>query len=339
VITRRIIARAPVRVADLGGWSDTWFAGHGAVCHIAVNPGARVTLQAWSAAVPMVQFDVASTGERYAFAPMQPPGRHPLLEAALREIPLPPRMAVQIACAADVPPGCSTGTSAAVCVALLAALDRLAGGGRTVAELARAAHRVETLHLGWQSGVQDQLAAAFGGINLVEMPAYPMAQVTMLPVPATVRATLERTLLTVFLGRSHHSSAVHEQVIARLRAHDGAPALDPLRQAAAAGAAALCAGDLTTYGACMAANTEAQRALHPALISADADALIALARHHDALGWKVNGAGGDGGSLAILCADAPSHARLAQAVAAAGRQWRVLPLRLAAAGVRARDAL
>jgi D-glycero-alpha-D-manno-heptose-7-phosphate kinase len=337
VTVRRIIARAPVRVADLGGWSDTWFAGHGAVCHVAVNPGARVSLAAWPAAAPLVQFDVASTGERYGFDPARPPGRHPLLEATLREIPLPAGVAARITCAADVPPGCSTGTSAAVCVALLAALDRLAGGARGAAGLARAAHRVETLHLGWQSGVQDQLAAAFGGINLVQMPAYPTAHVTPLPVAAAVRATLERTLLTVFLGRSHHSSAVHEQVIARLRAHDGAPALDPLRQAASAGAAALCAGDLTAFGAWMVTNTEAQRALHPTLVSADADALIALARQYRALGWKVNGAGGDGGSLSILCADAAHHARLARAIEAAGDRWRVLPFRLAAAGVRARD--
>jgi hypothetical protein len=49
----------------------------------------------------------------------------------------------------------------------------------------------------------------------------------------------------------------------------------------------------------------------------------------------VNGAGGDGGSLTVLCADAAHHARLAAAVA--GDRWRVLPFRLAAGGVRAHD--
>jgi len=36
---RVIRAEAPVRICDLGGWTDTWFAEHGAVCSIAVTPG------------------------------------------------------------------------------------------------------------------------------------------------------------------------------------------------------------------------------------------------------------------------------------------------------------
>ncbi len=50
----------------------------------------------------------------------------------------------------------------------------------------------------------------------------------------------------------------------------------------------------------MIENTEAQRRLHPALISPEAARVIEIARAHGALGWKVNGAGGDGGSLTIL---------------------------------------
>ena len=39
-----ITVSAPTRIADLGGWTDTWFAGHGVVCHIAVWPGVDVTI-------------------------------------------------------------------------------------------------------------------------------------------------------------------------------------------------------------------------------------------------------------------------------------------------------
>ena len=34
-----VTATAPVRTCDCGGWTDTWFAQHGAVFHVAVNPG------------------------------------------------------------------------------------------------------------------------------------------------------------------------------------------------------------------------------------------------------------------------------------------------------------
>jgi D-glycero-alpha-D-manno-heptose-7-phosphate kinase len=53
----------------------------------------------------------------------------------------------------------------------------------------------------------------------------------------------------------------------------------------------------------MIQNTEAQGRLHPALISPEASRVIEIACDHGALGWKVNGAGGDGGSVTILCDD------------------------------------
>ena len=60
----------------------------------------------------------------------------------------------------------------------------------------------------------------------------------------------------------------------------------------------------------MIENTEAQSSLHPELVGADARAIIEVARQHGALGWKVNGAGGDGGSLTLL-AGPLSHRRRA----------------------------
>ena len=50
------------------------------------------------------------------------------------------------------------------------------------------------------------------------------------------------------------------------------------------------------------------RNLHPDLVSSDAQRIIDIARVHGALGWKVNGAGGDGGSLTVLC-DESSHSK------------------------------
>jgi D-glycero-alpha-D-manno-heptose-7-phosphate kinase len=50
----------------------------------------------------------------------------------------------------------------------------------------------------------------------------------------------------------------------------------------------------------MIANTDAQTDLHPDLVSPTHQAVIDVAKGFDALGWKVNGAGGDGGSVAVL---------------------------------------
>ena len=51
-----------------------------------------------------------------------------------------------------------------------------------------------------------------------------------------------------------------------------------------------------------------------------ARAVIALARSHGAWGWKVNGAGGEGGSLTLLAGpSAPARRRLVDAIDAGGR--------------------
>jgi D-glycero-alpha-D-manno-heptose-7-phosphate kinase len=51
----------------------------------------------------------------------------------------------------------------------------------------------------------------------------------------------------------------------------------------------------------MSANTEAQSRLHPKLVSPEAARVIEIAQAYGALGWKVNGAGGEGGSVTLLC--------------------------------------
>ena len=76
--------------------------------------------------------------------------------------------------------------------------------------------------------------------------------------------------------------------------------LEDLRLTAAKSRDAVYASDLAALGRAMIENTEAQARLHPDLVSAGAHQVIELAQAHGALGCKVNGAGGDGGSLTLL---------------------------------------
>jgi D-glycero-alpha-D-manno-heptose-7-phosphate kinase len=302
-----ITAAAPVRTCDCGGWTDTWFARHGAVFHVAVNPGVRVSVEAREAAAggpATLTVHAENYGHRYAFVPgTRPWVRHPLIEAAIESVGVPAHMTVELRVRSAVPPGASTGTSAAVCVAIVGALRALRGHALDAGEVARAAHRVEVDLLGQQSGVQDQYGAAFGGINFIEIADYPSVERREVIVPDAARAALEAQLILVYLGRAHDSSAVHEDVIRGLErpGSPGGAALDDLRTAAAAARDAVEAGDLAGLGAAMRAATEGQRRLHPSLVGADAQRVIDAAAAHGALGWKVNGAGGEGGSLAVLC--------------------------------------
>ena len=315
MLTRGVTARTPVRAADAGGWTDTWFAERGVVCAVAVGPAVETTVRVVDGRPGHVTLDVAVFGDRYAFSLDAPPGRHPLLEATLaRYAPRDAALAIETTC--QVPPGSGLGTSASVVVGLIAALE---AHQLDTATIARRAHEIETVELEWQSGVQDQVMAAEGGAQRIDV-EYPVARATRIEVPPATWDALAERLVTVYLGRPHRSSAVHEHVIASLRANDGA--LEPLRRAAVAAADALTHGDLAAYAAALTSATEGQRALHPDLVSPDADAVWRIACAHGSLGWKVNGAGGDGGTVTIVAGDDPTALR-----AALRRRWRVLDLR------------
>lgn len=337
-IPEETTATAPIRVCDIGGWTDTWFSHRGLVFNIAVTPGVEVRVRAADSGSVRHPFtlEVVNFGDRYAFHQGEAPGRHPLLEAVIDHVGGPDGLALEIRVASDVPPGSSTGTSAAVAVALIGALDALTPRPRSLVEVARAAHRIEVERLGLQSGVQDQLCAAFGGISFIEVDPYPEAIRTGLAVPEPAWAELERRLLLLHLGRAHHSSEVHERVIARLVGEgEGSRVLEELRACAVMARDAALAGDLEGLGRAMTRNTDAQRRLHEDLVSARARAAIDIAGIHGASGWKVNGAGGDGGSLSIVCGPDPARRRaMERALRDADPAWAVIPTSLSRSGLR-----
>lgn len=304
---RRVInATAPIRICDLGGWTDTWFAETGAVFNIGVYPYAEVQLYVTETPPGedrKITIHAENFGDRYVLDPGPIEyEKHPLLEACLDSMELPPNLSFEVNLYSAAPAGCSTGTSAAISVALLAALDLLTPGRMTPHEVAQLAHRVETEKLGLQCGIQDQICSAYGGICFIEMFQYPRASVSQVVVSNSVWWELERRLVLIYLGRTHSSSDVHGRVIKGLEQKDADKSvLELLRRAAYDGKNAVYAGDFDALGRAMIANTEGQMALHPALVSPTAREIIALAKQHGALGWKVNGAGGEGGSLTILC--------------------------------------
>ncbi len=301
---RIINSVAPIRIADFGGWTDTWFAKFGRVLNVAVYPYAEVQIRVFprDGDRPPITIFAENYGERYTLEGVSGTyDRHPLLEAALKFMGVPEDLALEIDIFSEAPAGASTGTSAAVSVSLIGALDLLSPGRLTPHEVARAAHRIETELLHQQSGVQDQLASAYGGINFIEILEYPHAVVSPLHLRPDVEGELERRLSLVFLGQSHSSSRIHERVIEELKdAGPDAEKLRPLRRTPLHARDALYAGDFVALGRAMIENTEAQANLHPDLVSPKHQAVIEVARRHGALGWKVNGAGGDGGSVTLL---------------------------------------
>lgn len=337
---RIINSVAPIRICDNGGWTDTWFAGYGSIFNIGVYPyaEAQIEVHPYQGQDDRVILHAENYGERYALHPESHEGwtRHPLLEAAIDYMRVPDDLSFEVNIYSQAPGGASTGTSAAVTVALIGALDMLTPGRMTPHEVAGAAQYIETNMLHQQCGIQDQLCSAYGGINYIEMFQYPHASVSQIQVPNAIWWELERRLVLIYLGKSHVSSQVHEMVIRGLEnAGPDCQQLADLRTTARSSRDAVYAGDFAGLGAAMVENTEAQGRLHPALVNADAARVIEIAREYGALGWKVNGAGGEGGSLTILCNES-SWARRAmiREIEQENPAFRSIPIYLSRYGLR-----
>lgn len=306
---RIIKATAPCRICDIGGWTDTRFAEYGAVFSIAVWPGVAITIE-----------------EDLHFP--RGLGLDPMYSAVLKVLSLDVLRAI-VTISQDMPPGSGTGTSAATIVALIAALDKWRGGSMTPAQIAAAAHQVEAEELGFECGVQDHVASAYGGVNLIRIDLYPnTVDVKSLPI----RRVLLKRLLLVDIGISHNSSDIHNLVIERIeRTEDHR--LVALREYAARAEHHYLIDDKEYFGDLMIYNTKVQYALHPCTTEAF-DPLIKDLKEIGALGWKVNGAGA-GGTITVMTEGIKNRSMIEALIETEYPEYRIIPITIAEEGVRA----
>lgn len=315
-------SRAPNRILDFGGWTDTHFAQSGRVLNLAVNLFANVTVR--TSARPGFTVKIQDYGEVLRIEDVtgiQYTGHHDLLKAAIKVMEMEGGLEVMIS--ADVPPGCGTGSSAAISVALINALGVVSGKYLSAHEIAHLAHRLETEELGYECGIQDQYASAYGGVNFIEMPSYPMAHVSPIPLSSEMIANIESQLLLVYEGKGHLSSEVHRKVIENLKDPQSptAKALEGLKQTALVARKALLSGDVNLLAEVMDLNNALQKQLHPGIATENLEKIEDIARARGAIGAMINGAGG-GGSICLLCE--PGR-KIEAAAALRNEGFRILP--------------
>lgn len=324
-------ARAPVRFCDLGGWTDIRIVPRGYVLNLAATLYTHVTVETGVGRdVRLCSHDTGEEAHARTVTNLHYDGKLDLLKAALRRSGL--STAVGIRVRSDAPPGSGLGSSAAVGVATVAALAAAQGQARLPYEIAREAQSLEVEELGLECGVQDQLAAAYGGVNAMEV-QYPEARVYSLPLSAATRLELEERLMLVYTGRSRFSSAMHEKVIAAYQAGQAATvaAFATLEECARRGKAALLRGDLAAFATAINDNWTAQKALHPEITTPEVELLATGSSAAGGLAFKLNGAGA-GGTATLLC-DPERRPALQEVVETLG--MRELPAKIAPSGVRA----
>jgi D-glycero-alpha-D-manno-heptose-7-phosphate kinase len=290
-----------VRNADLGGWRDTRLFDSGKVLNMAIRLYTYVSLiPARQKGIRIESHDIGDSEYVRTVRNLEYKGTLGLLKAAIGSSGA--TGGLKLIVRSEAPPASGLGSSAALAVAALGALYRFQGRCFLPHQVAAEAQRLETDFLHLECGVQDQLAAAFGGINFIEVD-YPQARVTPVQVSDSMLCELETSMLVVYTGKSHFSSATHKKVIANYEKGNRRvlQAFEALNTTAEQGLEALLREDVKGYAAALSRNWRYQKRLDESITTPQVDDLERRARRLGCLGFKLNGAGA-GGTAVMICA-------------------------------------
>jgi D-glycero-alpha-D-manno-heptose-7-phosphate kinase len=208
---------------------------------------------------------------------------------------------IEISLAADLPSFSGLGSSSSFTVGLINALSAYTGKFIPKPELARMAIQVEREVLQETVGWQDQIFAAYGGINLIEFARdgnFTLHRVTLLKPR---QQELEHSLLLYFTGITRRASDVEKDKIRNLSAiRENLLRIHRMVERAHG----LLTGNapLSEFGRMLDETWQEKRLLDPGVSSPAINALYDLGKDAGALGGKLLGAGG-GGFMAFFVPD------------------------------------
>ena len=211
-----IIVRSPLRVSFFGGGTDhpTWFetGEKGAVISTTIDKYVYVQLRR----LPAV-FDF---NYRVAWGMLEEVAsisdiQHPVVREVLKEYAPADDSGYEVIYNADLPSKTGLGSSSAFTVSLLHAFFGNLGRLCPKSMLAREATHVEQVLLKESVGCQDQVAAAYGGLNRIEFDTGPRHTVLPLPVSAPRQLELERSLMLFFTGFTRSADAMEKRKLAK----------------------------------------------------------------------------------------------------------------------------
>ena len=215
---------------------------------------------------------------------------------------------VNLFLASEVPPGTGLGSSSTVAVGLIKALSTASGVHLTKKELAELASYIEIEKLGSPIGKQDQYAAAFGGINLIEFTAE-KTEVTPLFLPINIIKKLSKSLLLFYTGHKRKANEIlsQQKEASKKKNNPVVEALDRVKEMVPQVKSILENGDFPSLGAFLHQNWIEKKRFAKGVSNEFIDTCYDLALEKGAWGGKITGAGG-GGFLLFCCPESKQRA-------------------------------
>ncbi len=193
----------------------------------------------------------------------------------------------------DLPARAGMGSSSSFAVGLLSALHAMAGEKVDHHTLAKEAIELERDRLKESVGVQDQVAAAHGGVNYIHMAQDGNISVSPIQASRERLSSLNDNLMLFYLGTSRLASEVAKKVIENIP--NRRPQLLKIRDYAEQARVILEGNaNLDDFGSLLNETWQMKRQIADTVSTKKVDEVYSMARSIGALGGKLLGAGNTG---------------------------------------------
>ena len=295
------IVKTPFRVSFFGGGTDfeAYYREHGgSVISSAINKYCYVTVRYLP---PFFSYRNQLTYSKIERFNHPSEVEHPLVREALRFLPVDN---VQISYDADLPACSGIGSSSSFAVGLLKGLHAMRNEFPDPMTLAKEAIRVERELCGEAGGVQDQLAASFGGFHRYFF-SRDSFRVEPIKITKEAKEYLFGNLLLLFTGFTRFAADVSENQQNNLP-HSLAY-LDEMKQLTDEAETLLNRNDIDGFGRLLGEEWKCKKMLSHMISNDSIDEIYQRAIKAGALGGKLIGAGSGGFILLYAPQEAQRH--------------------------------
>jgi len=218
---------------------------------------------------------------------------HPAVREGLRFLGFDDSQGVEIQHQGDLPARSGIGSSSSFSVGLVKALTGMKGEMLGKMELARQAITLEQDILKETVGSQDQVAAAFGGLNCIRFLKDAQIQVEPVTLSSGRMAELEQSLVLLYTGTGRLGSEISKNVTKNFPMRSAE--LTEMRDMVDKGLGILSGeGPLDEFGRLLHKSWMLKRSLSNDISNSTIDEIYKLALDNGAIGGKLSGAGGSG---------------------------------------------
>jgi len=218
--------------------------------------------------------------------------RHPLIRNAMKLLDM---HEIRLTYEADLPARTGLGTSSSFAVGLLNAFYAMKGKYADKRKLADQAIHVERVMCAEAGGLQDQIAAAFGGLNRIDFTAdgYDVKPVIMAPER---KQMLDDNLMLFYTGISRFSAQVQTDTVKAISKKEKQAQLREMLAMVDEAEQILVDKDrsIDDFGRLLHETWTLKRGISAGISTDGIDVLYEKARNAGALGGKLLGAGGGG---------------------------------------------